>query len=138
MKTPIDSAAAGAGATVALLNGGVDFQMVDLYKITLNGGTVLRWHGGPTNTAFSFTAATGQSAAANGAYAAGPGIDRGKLTTKLGTEVSSIDLKVSATSADLVNGAPLIPFAAARGFDGATAVVYRGLPAHLGLRRSPA
>ena len=42
MKTAIDAATAGAGATVALLNGGADFQMIDLYKITLNCGAVVR------------------------------------------------------------------------------------------------
>ena len=57
MKTPIDAASAGAGATVALLNGDADFVMIDLWKITLNGGAVVRWHSGPNNLPVSFTAA---------------------------------------------------------------------------------
>src|ERR1700761_4669178 len=102
MKTPID--AAGAGATVALLNGNADFQMVDLWKITLNGGGVILWHGGPVNTPIAFAALSGQSSAANGSYLAGPGIERSKITTKLGLEVATLDVSVSATAADLING----------------------------------
>ena len=125
MKTPIDSAAAGAGATVSLLNSGADFAMLDLWKLTLNGGAVVRWHGGPMSTSVSFTAAAGQSATANGTYVAGPVIDRGKISTKLGLEVATLDAKIGATGADLINGTPLIPFAQGRGFDGASVVLYR-------------
>jgi hypothetical protein len=126
MKTATDSAAAGAGATVALLNGGADFQMIDLYKITLNGGAVIRWHGGPFNTPIGFAAASGQATVANGSYAAGPVLDRGKITTKIGLEVATFDLQIGAGGGDLINGTPLIPFAQGRGFDGATIVLYRG------------
>ena len=125
MKTPIDSAATGAGATVALLNGGADFAMIDLWKITLNGGAVVRWHGGPLNTPISFTAAAGQSPSANGTYLADPVIDRGKISSKLGLEVATVDMKIGASAADLINGTPLIPFAQGRGFDGASVVLYR-------------
>jgi hypothetical protein len=129
MKTPIDSASAGAGATTALLNGGADFVMLDLYKITLNGGGVVRWHGGPVGLV-GFAAAAGQSAAANGTYTPGPLLDRGKISTKLGLDVATFDVKVAAAVSDLINGAPLIPFAQGRGFDGATVVLYRAfLPA---------
>lgn len=115
MKTPIDNGT--AGATLALLNGGVDFEMVDLWAITLNGGTVIRWHSGGMNTPLTFNGQT---------YLAGPGIDRGKISTKVGLEVATLDLNISATSADLINGAPIIPFAQGRGFDGATVILYRG------------
>ena len=123
MKTPIDSAVSGAGATVALLNGSTDFCMIDLYKVTLNGGGVVRWHGGPFNTPISFSAASGQSTAANGTYNAGPVIDRGKISTKVGLEVATLDLKVGANLSDLINGSPIIPFAAGRGVAGATVVL---------------
>jgi hypothetical protein len=125
MKTPIDSAGAGAGATVELLNGGADFAMIDLWKITLNGGAVVRWHGGPLNTPISFTAAAGQSLSANGSYLAGPVIDRGKISNKLGLEVATVDMKIGASASDLINGTPLVPFAQGRGFDGASVVLYR-------------
>lgn len=135
MKTPIDGSTASAGATVALLNGVPDFQMLDLWAIKLNGGTVIRWHGGARNPAkadgsYSFTHFGSQSAAADGTYLPGPLIDRGKISTKLGLEVATLDMMVSATLADLINGTPLIPFAQGRGFDGATVVLYRAfLPA---------
>jgi len=115
MKTPIDNAT--AGATLALLNSGADFQMVDLWAITLNGGAVIRWHGAGVSAPLTFAGET---------YQPGPGIDRGKITTKLGLEVATLDVSISATPADLINGAPLIPFAQGRGFDGATVVLYRG------------
>jgi uncharacterized phage protein (TIGR02218 family) len=114
MKTPIDNGA--PGATLALLNGGADFQMVDLWAITLNGGAVVRWHSGPTSAPIAFN---GHS------YVAGPVIDRGKITTKLGLEVATLDVSIAATAAVLINGAPLVPFAQRRGFDGATVVLYR-------------
>lgn len=115
MKTPID-AAGHPGATLALLNSGADFQMADLWTITLNGGAVIRWHGAGLSAPLTFNGA---------AYLAGPAIDRGKISTKLGLEVATLDVTVSAGSTDLINGAPLIPFAQGRGFDGATVVLYR-------------
>lgn len=115
MKTPIDNGA--AGATIALLNSGVDFQMVDLWAITLNGGTVIRWHSADVNVPLTFNGQT---------YVSGPAIDRGKISIKLGLEVASLDVTIAATAADLINGAPLIPFVQGRGFDGATAILYRG------------
>lgn len=136
MKTPIDSAAAGAGATVALLNSGRPVDMLDLWAITLNGAAVIRWHGGAgdllaaADGSYTFTAAAGQSTKANGKYLLGPPIDRGKISTKVGLEVATLDMSISASLTDLINGSPLIPFAQGRGFDGATVVLYRAfLPA---------
>ncbi len=111
MKTPID-ATGHPGATVALLNSGSDFEMVDLWSITLNSGTVIRWHGaddwiGP----LTFNGNT---------WAKGSGISRGKISTKVGIEVATLDAKFIAGPSDLINGAPLIPFVTGRGFDGAT------------------
>ena len=125
MKTPIDSSAAGPGATVALLNGGADFMLLDLWKVTLNGGAQVYWHGGPLNTSVTFTATAGQSTAADGTYLAGPTIDRGKISTKAGLEVATLDMKIGAGPSDTINGAPPIPFAQGRGFDGASVVLYR-------------
>jgi uncharacterized phage protein (TIGR02218 family) len=113
-KTPIDNGT--PGATLALLNGGADFQMADLWEITLNGGTVVRWHGAGMSAPLTFNGNT---------YLAGPGIERGKISTKLGVEVATLDVRIAANSADLINGAALIPFAQGRGFDGATVKLYR-------------
>jgi uncharacterized phage protein (TIGR02218 family) len=114
VKTLIDNGT--AGATLALLDSGADFQMMDLWAITLNGGTVIRWHSGQLTGPVTFNGHT---------YTYGPGIDRGKISTKLGVEVATLDMTISATPADLVNGVPLIPFAQGRGFDGATVILYR-------------
>jgi uncharacterized phage protein (TIGR02218 family) len=114
MKTPIDNGT--PGATLALLNGGAPFVMADLWAITLNGGGVVRWHGAGVPSSLAFNGQT---------YAKGPAIDRGKISTKLGVEVATIDATIAAGPSDLINGASLIPFAQGRGFDGATVVLYR-------------
>ena len=114
MKTPIDNGA--PGATVTLLNGGGPFVMADLWAITLNGGAVIRWHGAGVAGPLAFNGQT---------YVTGPGIDRGKISTKLGVEVATLDVDIAAGPSDLINGAPLIPFAQGRGFDGATVILYR-------------
>ena len=119
MKTPIDNGI--SGATVALLNSGVDFQMVDLWAITLNSGAVIYWHSGGMNTPLTFNGNT---------YLAAPLMDRGKVTTKLGLETATLDVKISATPSDLIGSAPIIPFAAGRGFDGATVILYRAFLAN--------
>ena len=127
MKTPID-ATGHSGSTVALLSGGSDFQMVDMWVITLNGGTVIRWHSAASESpqaslnSLTFNAASPYG----GTYALGPLIDRGKITTKLGLEVATLDMKISATTSDLINGSPIIPFAVGRGFDGASVMLLRG------------
>jgi uncharacterized phage protein (TIGR02218 family) len=125
MKTPIDSATAGAGATTTLLNGGAEFVWADLYDIALNGGAHVRWHSGQFVTTPTFTAAAGQSTAANGTYSLGPGLDRGKISTKLGLEVATVEIKLTAASADLINGVPVIPFIVGRGLDGATITIWK-------------
>jgi uncharacterized phage protein (TIGR02218 family) len=120
MLTPID-ATGHPGATTALLNGGADFVMADLWTITLNGGAVVRWHGAGFNTPLSFNGNT---------WSAGPAIDRGKITTKLGVDVATLDATITAGPGDLINGVPILPFVRGNGLDGATVVLYRAyLPA---------
>lgn len=131
MKTPTDSAATGAGSTIALLDGPPGWVKLDLWKIILNGGGVVRWHGGAGNKllkadgSYSFTAAGGQPVTANGTYVMGPPIDRGKISTKVGLESATLDARINAGPNDLINGTPVIPFARARGFDGASITLYR-------------
>jgi uncharacterized phage protein (TIGR02218 family) len=114
MKTPIDNGT--PGATAALLNSGAPFVMADLWAITLNGGAVVRWHGAGLPGSLAFNGQT---------YAKGPALDRGKISTKLGVEVATLDVTIAAGPADLINGAPLIAFAQGRGFDGATVILHR-------------
>ena len=108
MKTPID-ATGHSGSTVALLNSGQNFNLVDLYILTLNGGAVIRWH----------------SAASESPQASLNSLTF-KITTKLGLEVATLDMKVSASAGDLINGTPLLPFVQGRGFDGASIILLRG------------
>ncbi len=105
------------GATTALktlLNGSADFVMADLYSITLNGGTVLNWSGAAIPITFGGTA-----------WQLGPAISRGKLTTKLGVEVATLEITLSASASDQVNAVALIPFILGLGLDNATLVLYR-------------
>ncbi|MDR3508437.1 MAG: DUF2163 domain-containing protein [Caulobacteraceae bacterium] len=108
MRTPTD-ATGQAGATVALLNSGADFVMADLYTLTLSGGLVLRWSGAAIP--ISFNGAT---------WGLGPVLERGKISHKIGVEVSTLDVTVSANAGDLINGVHLIPFVRGNGLDGAT------------------
>jgi len=106
-------------ALTSLLNSGSDFAMADLYSITLNGGTVLNWSGAAIPISFGATT-----------WSLGPALTRGKLTSKLGVEVATLDITVNAGPADTVNGVALIPFILGLGLDNATLVLYRAfLPA---------
>lgn len=129
MKTPID-ATGGAGGTAALLNGSQDFVMVDLWIITLSGGTIIRWHSKPDNSPLTFN----NLGFAGGVYVAGPTIDRQRITTTVGLQVATMDMQIGATAADLINGVPILPFLRNNGFDGATVVL---LKAYLPTWQSP-
>jgi uncharacterized phage protein (TIGR02218 family) len=93
---------------VTLLNSGADFQMADLWTLTLSGGSVLRWSGADVPLT------------ANGnTYALGPAIDRGAVSEKIGLEVGTLTMTITANGDDRINGTPIIPFIAKRGLDGA-------------------
>lgn len=97
-----------SGPLIALLNSGADFQMADLWTLTLNGGAVVRWCGAD------------RPLVANGhAYPLGPVIERGGVVEKRGLEVATLVMTIIADGADLINGAPIIPFIRRRGLDGA-------------------
>jgi len=108
MRTPID-ASGFPGATVALLNSGAPFVMADLYTITLNGGSVYRFTG--HQTALTFNGNT---------WAKGPVVSRGPISHKTGTAVSTLAVTIAANATDLINGTPILPFIANKGFDGAS------------------
>ena len=113
MRTPTD-AAGRPGATVALLNSGADFVMADLYTLTLNGGLVIRWSGAGIPIAFNgFT------------WTPGPLLNRGKISTKIGVEVSTLEITLIAGPADLIDGQPAIAFIRGAGLDGATLMLER-------------
>lgn len=95
-------------ALIALLNGDADFQRADLWTLTLPGGTVVRWSGAD------------RPITANGhVHALGPAIERGTISEKIGLEVATLTMTITANADDTINGVPIIPFIARRGLDGA-------------------
>jgi uncharacterized phage protein (TIGR02218 family) len=100
---------------LALLDSGNDVVMADLWTLTLSGGSVVRWSG--ADVALS----------ANGhAYALGPVIERGAVSEKRGLEVATLDVGITASAGDTINGVPLIPFITRHGLDGAVVRLDRG------------
>jgi hypothetical protein len=86
---------AASSDLLALLDSGNDFIMADLWTLTLPGGSVFRWSG----------ADVALSANSNG-YALGPVIERGAVSEKRGLEVATLDVSITASAGDLINGAP--------------------------------
>ena len=99
---------AASSALLNLLNSGADFQMVDLWTITLTGGAVVRWSGGDVPIV-----------SGGHIYALGPVIEREAISEKIGLDVTTVDMAISANSDDLINGVPIIPFIRGHGLDGA-------------------
>ncbi|WP_404711735.1 DUF2163 domain-containing protein [Sphingomonas sp. MMS24-J13] len=99
---------AASPALATLLDSGADFQMADLWTLTLSGGAVVRWSGADIPLV------------ANGnTYMLGPAIDRGSIAEKIGLEVGTLTMTITANADDRINGTPIIPFIAGRGLDGA-------------------
>lgn len=94
---------------LTLLNSGEDFQTADLWTIELNGGgDPICWSGQDVEIVWN-----GQT------YALGPAIERGAISEKVGLEVATLTMKITADANDAINGVPLIPFIRKRGLDGA-------------------
>jgi len=96
-------------ALIELLNSGENFEMADIWTITLNGGAVVRWSGADL-----------EITANSQRFLLGPAIKRGPISEKVGLEVASLPMEVTADSNDLINGVPVIQFIRKRGLDGAT------------------
>lgn len=105
---------AASPALIALLNSGADFQMADLWTITLRGGAVVRWSGADVPIVSG-----GQT------FALGPAIDRQDIGEKIGLEVTTTDMTIVAGPDDLINGVPIIPFIRGHGLDGANVTIER-------------
>ena len=99
---------AASGPLITLLNSGADFQMVDLWTITLVGGAVIRWSGADVPII-----------SGGNTFVLGPTIDRQDISEKIGLEVSTVDMAITANADDLINGTAIIPFIRRHGFDGA-------------------
>jgi len=99
---------AASSQLIALLNSSTTFLMADLYTVTLVGGAVFRW----TNADVPLKV-SGQT------FATGPLFSRGSTRITTGIEVDSLRVTMAADSSVLLNGSPLVAFAAAGGLDGA-------------------
>lgn len=99
---------AASGPLLALLATS-QFVRADLWTLTLNGGGVVRWTSHDTPLSYG-----------GNTFALGPMIQRGTISEKVGVEVATLDLTITANEDDLINGTALIPFIAKRGLDGAT------------------
>jgi len=106
-------------ALSTLLDSGQDFQMADLWTLTLSGGNVVRWSGADVPIT------------ANGnTYPIGPMIERGRISETRGLQVATLEMRITANADDLINGTPLIPFIAKRGLDGANVRLDRAFMAN--------
>lgn len=99
---------AASAQLIALLNSSTAFLMADLYTITLVGGAVLRW----TNVDSTLIVS-------GNTFNVGPLISRGSTRLQAGIEVDSLRVTLSADASVMINGVPLVAFAAAGGLDGA-------------------
>lgn len=106
-------------AVIALLTTG-EYVSCELWTITLNGGTIIRWHSGDRFRPISY---------AGNSWAKGPGLSRGQLSERRGPDVATLELRILAGADDLINGQPIIPFIAAHGLDGATFRLDRAIAA---------
>lgn len=106
MRTALWETSAGALAT--LLNSRAPLNKADLYTLTLQSGTVLRWSG-------SDVAITGNSQT----WSLGPGLRRSRVRFTVGLSVDSLQVTLTDVLGTTINGTPLIPFIRAGGFTGA-------------------
>jgi uncharacterized phage protein (TIGR02218 family) len=98
-----------SSALIALLNGGEQFIMADLYTFTLVGGTtILRYSAAPT------------AIVANGyLFAAGPKFERSKTKVVIGTQVDELDIRIYPETSDLIGLTPFLEAAWRGQLDGA-------------------
>lgn len=104
-------------ALLALLASG-RFVRADLWTITLNGGTVLRWTSHDLPISYGgFT------------WVTGPNIERSSISEKRGVEVAQLDVTITALDDNEINGSPIIGFIARHGLDGANVKLERAYAA---------
>ena len=105
---------------IALLSGGDQFIMADLYTITLVGGSTLRYSAAPT------------ALSANGyLFALGPKFERSKTKIVIGTQVDELEVKIYTEPTDLIGQVPLLQAAWQGQLDGALLQLERAfMPAY--------
>lgn len=94
-------------ALLALLTSGV-FERADLWTVTLNGGSVIRWSGADIPLTYG-----------GHTWPLGPTVTRGQISEKRGVEVATLAMTIAANADDTINGVPAVQFIARRGLDGA-------------------
>lgn len=103
-----------SAALIALLNA-QQFYMADLYVITLQNGTVLR-----------YTSADGDLVYGGNTFSSvGPQLVRGSTKTMIGVQVDTLDVDFLVNSGVLINSTPIAQFATQGGFDGARLALWR-------------
>ena len=121
MKSPVNI---GGNTLVTWLQSATEIRMADLYTITLKSGTVLRYTTWDANlTVLGNTFLTGP-----------PHIKRSQIEEKLGLDVSALDLEISASLSDTINGVPVLQLIANGAFDGATLRIDRLFMDSLGMQ----
>src|SRR6185437_2918691 len=121
MKSPTNI---GGNNLVTWLQSATEIRMADLYTITLKSGTVLRYTTWDANlTVLGNTFLTGP-----------PHIKRSHIEEKLGLDVSALDLEISASLSDTINGVPVLQLIANGAFDGATLRIDRLFMDSLGMQ----
>jgi uncharacterized phage protein (TIGR02218 family) len=89
---------------------------VDLYTITLNGGSVIRWCSGDLNVAYG-----------GNTFTVGPIITDSGSRSRRGIQVDTLDIQIFADANTTINGVPLLTFIRQAGLDGATIRVDRAM-----------
>jgi len=103
-----------SGTLATFLLNAKSMVRADLYAITLNGGTVLRWTGADQVITYG-----------GNTYLPGPKISDGGVKQKRGLGVDTFDVTLIDDGNTKINTVPLLTFARKAGFDGATVVVTR-------------
>lgn len=103
-----------AGALVAWLNANRQALPIDLWTITLAGGSVLRYSGADVPITVAGTT-----------WALGPGIQRGRRQQRVGVAVDTLSLTLFADDSILAGTVPILQALAKGVFTGATVALAR-------------
>ncbi len=112
MKTPVWEPS--AGALLAWLLANQQATPVDLWTITLQGGTVLRYSG--ADVPITVNGST---------WLLGASLQRTRISQRIGVSVDTMTASISADSTALVNVTPILQALAKRVFDGAELILER-------------
>lgn len=121
MKKPLWEPA--EGALVAWLNANRQAMPVDLWTITLIGGTVLRYSA--ADVPVTLPAMWGRYGSGPQTWVLGPGIQRGRRQQRIGVAVDTLNLTIFADDTVLVGSVPMLQALAKGLFTGATVALSR-------------